>query len=119
MKTTWSKIKTLDRSRYTIVATEKKTATVKRPLPYRTGWDRTHFPNYLAGFENYYECKTFYGGAIWALKLEYWKNRPTYTQTIEFDLLDVEFTEEGKKEIQRRYELHKRNMEKYARLLSD
>ena len=125
IKTTYSKIKTLNHYNGPVnyVVMEKETVTkVKQcKIPYET-WYHTEFPKYLKGFEQYYNKvveKNFWGGVgeYWKLKDEYKENRPMYSIVLTYDLLTIELTEEGKTEVERRYEMHKRNMEKYASLL--
>ena len=102
--------------------TEEKTITVQHKIPRVTGVFENHFPNYLQGFEQYYDLVPMRAYLSvhnrWVIKPEYEENRPLYSISTTIEILDIELTEEGKKEVQRRYELHKRNMEKYESLLN-
>lgn len=105
---------------YDVIRTEKVTKTFTKPVPYTAGWacncDEDGFPKYLAGCKDYYNHPT-HKWQPFQLKPEYEDNRPTYSITITYEVLDIELTEEGRKEVERRYNIHKRNMEKYAKLL--
>lgn len=76
------------------------------------------FPNYLRGCESYYkEHKIGINSRYWVLKDKYRENRPTYDWNITYTVYDIELTDEGKEEVERRYYMHLRNMEKYLRLM--
>lgn len=123
IKTTYSKIKTLKHYcgpvNYVVMEKETITKAKQCKIPYET-WSNK-FPKYLKGFEQYYDkvtVKNYWGvEEYWKLKDEYKENRPMYSIVLTYDLLTIELTEEGKTEVKRRYEMHKRNMEKYASLL--
>ena len=127
MKTTYSNIKSLYygdfRGSYIKVnGREEKSITVTHKLPYTTGRGCSELPSYLKGFEKYYNFIPYNSGwsyprFMWILKEGYRENRPTYTFETTVEIFDVDFTENGKAELKRRYEMYKRNMEKYARLL--
>jgi len=103
---------------YRVVGVESVTKTVSHEIPLTTGVIGRGFPIYLFGFEKYYtDTNRYKNGGYWILKSEYIENRPRYSITVTYNVLDVEFTKHGKEEIARRYNLHKRNMEKYARLM--
>ena len=103
---------------YRVVGVESVTKTVSHEIPLTTGVIGTGFPIYLFDFKDYYmNTNKYRRGGYWILKSEYIENRPRYSITVTYNVLDVEFTEHGKEEIARRYNLHKRNMEKYARLM--
>ena len=127
MKVTCSQIKNLYSSgkhpQYKVLKEERKNVIVAHKIPFSTGFFLNDFPNYLKGFEEYYEEKIVrfsrYTRRYWELKPQYKENRPSYTFEAISYVLDIELTEEGKKEIQRRYNIHKRNMEKYANLMVD
>ena len=96
---------------------EEVTKTVTPPVPYRT-YIGHHFPNYLRGCESYYkEHKIGINSRYWVLKDKYRENRPTYDWNITYTVYDIELTVEGKEEVERRYYMHLRNMEKYLRLM--
>lgn len=128
MKVTYSEIQTLGylyqdghcNKAYDEISREPIIKTIIKKAPLSTGWtcncDKDGFPLYLK------ECKEYYNipkhkWEMWELKEEYRENRPTYSVTISYELIDIELTEAGKKEVERRYKIHKRNMEKYAKLL--
>lgn len=107
---------------YTVIGKEEITKNISRNIPITTGFGCSCFPSYLKGFEDYYNKeKQTWGSRIticgWRLKSEYLKNRPQYTISVTYTLYDVEFTKTGKDEIKRRYDIHKRNLEKYASLM--
>ena len=105
---------------YDVISTEKVTKTITKRVPYTTGYygdyDENGFPKYLKGCEEFY-LKPNHKWEPWRLKPEYETNRPTYSTTITYEVLEIKLTAEGKKEVERRYNIHKRNMEKYAKLL--
>ena len=104
---------------YDVISTEKVTKTFQKLVPWTTmgnNCDEDGFPLYLAGCKEFYNKPTHRWGA-WTLKNEYAENRPTYFITITYEAYEIELTPEGKKEVERRYKIHKRNMEKYAKLL--
>lgn len=108
---------------FNIIGREVITRTVFHKIPYETGYYNGEFPKYLAGFEHYYEERHrenwWSSGhtSYWHIKPEYEDNRPQYSISVTYVECEVEFTEKGKKEIERRYNIHKRNLEKYARLM--
>lgn len=108
---------------YKVLNEERKSVIVTHKIPFTAGTLTGFFPSYLKGFEKYYEHKSIkfsrFKYECWELKPEYKENRPSYTFEAISYVLDIELTEEGKKEIQRRYNIHKRNMEKYASLMVD
>lgn len=99
------------------------TKVVTKPIPLETGYgdeyDEDGFPLYLKEFKKYYEKSRSYYWNPWKLQKEYIDNRPTYTIKVSYKTYDVEFNDFGKKEIERRYNIHKRNMEKYAKLMEN
>ena len=123
MKTTKSVLKSFcnyskDYKNYEIIDSEKVTRTVTHKIPFETTAFYAGEKSYLSGFEAYYEKIDHYPfSPHWRLRSEYVKNRPTYSIEITYNLLTVEFTEQGKERIKYRYELHRRNMEKYAKLM--
>lgn len=129
MKTTRTQISTLNDvawgrydAHYWVNSRTEVTKEVRHKIPYEPGWFTNKFPKYLAGFEDCYEMRyhTDWGKGsrpYWHLKPEYEDNRPLYTIKITYTELDITLTDEGREEVQRRYEIHKRNLEKYARLL--
>ena len=119
MKVTFTTVQYLWSQHYHIISEERVTEEFTKLCPKTTGWNwDTDFPKYLAGCEKYYQPRTEkYGANQWELKPEYRENRPTYKITITYTLYDVELTANGKREATRRYNIHKRNMEKYAKLL--
>lgn len=126
MKVTHSQVKYLTYWRnfthyYVVKSKEQKTITVQHKIPFVAGAFAPEFPQYLKGFEHCYdsaqERAAFHTYNKWVLKPEYAENRPLYSFTTTVEIMDIELTEEGKKEVQRRYELHKRNMDRYERLL--
>lgn len=106
---------------YHIIGKEEVTRTVSHKIPLTTGFYEQHFPKYLKGFEGCYNRHTdVYGRRAinrWTIKPEYIDDRPHYSISVTYTEYEVEFTEKGKKEIERRYNIHKRNLEKYARLM--
>lgn len=108
---------------FTVINREEVEKVVSHKIPHETGYYNGEFPKYLAGFEHCYEERHrknwFYSGhtPYWRLKPEYEDNRPLYTIKITYTELDITLTDEGREEVQRRYEIHKRNAEKYHRLL--
>ena len=121
MRTTYSKIKFLMHTfDYVIVNRETVTKTVHHKIPTTVGAFTTHFPEYLKGFEKYYNLNySEWGGTLYDsdIKPEYMFNRPEYSYEVTYEVLDIELTEVGKKKVQFRYDLHKRNMEKYGAFL--
>lgn len=113
MEVTGKILNTLWSDYYSIVSERMETKTVTNPIPYTTGIYESQFPTYLKGFEDYYEKVSRF--APWRLKDK--KNRPCYTITVSYPVYDIKLKPNGEKEFQRRYQMHKRNMEKYARLL--
>lgn len=100
---------------YSIVATHEIKKTVTHPIPFST--DAFRFGRdggYLKDFANYYNPDTYFSAM---LKNEYRENRPNYTIEIVYNLYDIELTERGAKKVRDRYELHRRNAERYAALL--
>lgn len=128
MKCTWTEIGTLCQLwkdghfsyGYNIISREMVTKTITKPVPMTTGWgcSENEFPEYLKGCEQFYSYNHISRySADWELKPEYRENRPTYSVEISYELVEVEFTPEGEKEIKRRYNIHKRLMERYGRLM--
>lgn len=126
MKVKYSILKTLDGFNcppsYTVISKEEVTKNISHNIPITTGFCCSRIPSYLKGFEDYYneEVQTWGSHTTirgWRLKPEYLENRPQYTISITYTLYDVEFTKKGKDEIKRRYNIHKRNLEKYASLM--
>jgi hypothetical protein len=126
MKVTRKTLRTLIKERpytdyghYRILAEEKVTKEVQHPIPYYSNAvGPNNFPEYLKGFEEYY--KMGYHSPYttqWILKPEYKENRPKYTYKVTYTVYDIELTEEGQKEVERRYNMYLRLTEKYARLL--
>ena len=114
MKCTAKTLKSLNGC-YEIVSEEKVTKVVTKHIPEMPGFFGGGFPQYLKGFEEYY--KHYHSG--WVLLPQYLDkvNRPCYTLEVLYTLYDVEFTSKGKELIQKRYDMHKHAMEKYAKLL--
>ena len=73
------------------------------------------FPNYLKGFEDYYEGL----GACYRLKREYIENRPKYLVNIEYEVYDITPNKKLKKELERRKNMYKKLYEKYSAYLED
>lgn len=118
MKVTMKSIKYLSYNyHFNVISVEKTSKTVTNPIPYETGWELGYFPNYLRGYESYYEENRRYGHRLWKLKDEYEENRPTYNWNVAYTVYDIELTNKGKEEVERRYYMHLRNMEKYLRLM--
>jgi hypothetical protein len=126
MKVTHSQVKYLTYWRnfthyYVVKNKEQKTITIQHKIPFVTGVYAPAFPQYLKGFEHCYDSAQergcYYTYNKWVLKPEYAENRPLYSFTTTVEIMDIELTEAGKEEVQRRYELHKRNMDRYERLL--
>ena len=122
IKTTWTKLRGLYDmpycKDYNVVGRETVTRTIKARLPMSTCAAREG--GYLEAYQDYYN------ESAWArynpysyryLKSEYVDNRPTYDVEVTYDLLEVELTPRGRAKAQQRYEMHKRNMERYAKLL--
>lgn len=128
MKCTYSQIKYLGYLRvhghscnaYKVISREPVIKMISKPVPHTAGWscncDEDGFPLYLAGCKDYYD-RPAHKWQSFQLKPEYEDNRPTYSVRIAYEVLDIELTAEGKAEVERRYNIHKRNMEKYAKLL--
>ena len=108
-----------DTGDYIVLGSEKVSKIIHQTIPECTGNRLSGFPNYLKGFEDYYEKRTYFGFTYYNIKKEYEdkSKRPMYELEITYNLLDIELTERGKKECERRFNIHKRNMEKYAYLL--
>lgn len=102
---------------YRILRKEKVTKEVHHPIPYRSYSD-VGFAEYLRGFEEYYTMgyQTKYT-TEWILKPEFRKNRPNYAYTVTYTEYDIELTEDGRATVEGRYKMHRRLMERYARLL--
>ncbi len=104
---------------YIVVGTENFTKTIHHPIPgvtrRRDGKDG--LPDYLKGFENYYRTSDYFGMIYYCIKDEYKENRPEYEIEVTSQIVDIRLTEIGRKECERRFNIHKKNMEKYARLL--
>lgn len=127
MKVSYSQIKYLGCLRvaghscdaYKVISHEPVIKMISKPVPYTTGLscncDEDGFPLYLAGYKEFYNKLPHRWG--WTLKNEYAENRPAYSITITYEAYEIELTAEGKAEVERRYKIHKRNMEKYAKLL--
>lgn len=123
MKVTRSQIKTLSywgsqTEMYKVLDSETQVITVHHKIPQQTAANHGKISTYLKGYEKYYDLKKLrYNIEGFVLKEEYYNNRPEYTYTTTCYVYDIELTDEGRKEVSRRYEIHKRNMEKYARML--
>lgn len=104
---------------YKVLGSEKVTKTVRHKIPECTGYYAKGFPHYLKGFENYYEQRKCFGLTYYGIKKEYEdkSKRPEYEIKVTYELFDIELTEQGKEECERRLNLHKKNMERYALLL--
>lgn len=105
---------------YIVVGTEEVKKIVHHPIPIITRIQdgKADFPNYLKGFEDYYNVKNILGATYYLLKDEYEDdNRPEYEIEVTSQIVDIRLTERGRKECERRFNIHKKNMEKYARLL--
>lgn len=120
MKCTYSQIQYLYCDAYKVISREPVIKMISKPVPHTAGWscncDEDGFPLYLAECKNYYN-RPAHKWQPFQLKPEYEDNRPTYSVRIAYEVLDIELTAKGKKEVERRYKIHKRNMEKYAKLL--
>ena len=104
---------------YNVVAThviDRK--TIHKPIPESTGHYGSHkIPDYLKGFEDYYDYKfgRFY------LKKEY--NRfyggktPEFTLEVPICTYDVELTEHGRAKVKARYEKYNKLASKYLALM--
>lgn len=121
MELTWGQLKSLwGNYQIIILSRREETKTVYIKLPFYAGKlsDDSSFPKYLEGYE---KCYRKSGGEWndWVLTEEAKKFRDLIKVPFEvkINIYDVKITEEGKAEIQRRYNIHKRNMEKYAKLL--
>ena len=97
---------------YNLIDTKTVTKTVERSIPTCTE-DNKKFPTYLTGFAHCYNR----GAYVFTLKPEYQNNRPKYSITVSYEVYTIEFTDIGRKEIARRYKIHKRNMDRYAKLM--
>ena len=104
---------------YKVLGTMKVTKTVHHKIPDCTGRYTKGLPNYLKGFEDYYDERTSFGFTYYGIRKEYEdkSKRPEYEIEVTYELLDIELTEKGKKECERRLNIHKKNMERYALLL--
>ena len=79
---------------------EPKTYEFNPPIPFETGWITENFPNYLKGFEKYYnvvKLPSFFGKErnYYELKEEYRNNRPKYHITVTHPIYDVDITEKN------------------------
>lgn len=103
---------------YRVLEEETVTKEVQHPIPYCSVCNGTGFPEYLKGFEKCYS-RGYHSpySTEWILKPEYKENRPKYTYKVTYTLYDIELTEMGHEEIERRYNMYLRLTEKYARLL--
>lgn len=123
MKTTWTFLNRLYEKDYIVNGTEYARKTLSKPIPYGTGVryfhnGKRHIPDYLDGFEDYYECpKGTYD--MYFLKREYWENRPHYEITIEYLVYDVDLTDEGKKRIKDRYNHYSKIANRYKKVMSE
>lgn len=99
---------------YTTLGTETIHKTIVRPIPICTGslWPK-HFPNYLKGYEQFYE-EFFY---CYRLKEEYLNCRPDYFIDITYKVYDIELTVEGKSRIEALHSKYQRLADKYSKLL--
>ena len=103
---------------YNITDVEEKKTTVCHKLPYYTSVFYYNENSYLKGFEEYYEkLKGSYGD--YRLKNEYIniENRPVYSIDITYKVYTVVFTSFGKEKIKARYEMHKKQMERYTKMM--
>lgn len=102
---------------YNVVATHEVKKTVTHPLPFSTcAFSFGRDGGYLKGFASYYHQDEYRSATLW-LNNEYREHRPNYTIEIVYNLYDIELTERGLKKVHDRYELHRRNAERYAALL--
>lgn len=105
---------------YIVMGTENVTKIVHHPIPKITRKQdgKAGFPNYLKGFEDYYNVRDILGATYYLLKDEYDdENRPEYEIEVTSQIVDIRLTKRGREECERRFNIHKKNMEKYARLL--
>jgi hypothetical protein len=101
-------------SDYNVIGQRLVERTISRPLPFYTGFGRCgHFPSYIVSFKYCYEK---WGGG-WRLKEGYRDNRLLYSVDVQYWEYDIELTERGKEKLKWRYEMFKRNAEKYEKLL--
>ncbi len=120
MELTWGQLKSLwGNYQIIILSRREETKTIYIKLPFHAGKISDYsFPKYLEGYEKCYR-KSEGKWNNWVLTEEAKKFRDLIKVPFEIkvNIYDVKITEEGKAEIQRRYNIHKRNMEKYAKLL--
>ena len=104
-----------DYNDYRIINRETVKRTVTRPLPFRT--NALDEGEYLHDYAQYYREVPHHYGYI--LRDEYYRDegRPTYEIEISYELLEVELTERGMTKARKRYDFHKRNADRYAKLL--
>lgn len=105
---------------YNIVAThviDRK--TIHKPIPDCTSHYGSHkLPDYLKGFEDYYDYKfgRFY------LKKEYDRfyggKTPEFALEVTIYTYDVELTEHGKAKVEARYEMYSKRALKYLALMA-
>ena len=96
---------------YSIVAEHDHEYKVTKKIPFNVYQEK--FPEYLKGYENYYEK----GSYCWYLKSEYLRNRPTYTFTVTHPRFDIVLTKDGEKRAKKFIDFHKRMLKKYEKLL--
>lgn len=108
---------------YKVLSSMKVTKTVRHKIPKDSSRrdNKGGLPDYLKGFEDYYDEWRWCDGRYryYTIKREYIDKalRPEYEIEVTYELLDIELTEKGKKECERRLNIHKKNMERYALLL--
>jgi hypothetical protein len=100
---------------YTIKGVEEVKKIVKHEIPFVTGVLHYKFPEYLKGFEKYYERKN--GRGYFRLKEKYQENRPQYEILISYKIYDIELTEVGKAVVESRNRQHERLAKMYSDLL--
>lgn len=115
--------KTLNRfhpTHYTVNSIEYKKKVITAFLPYETGKyeaGKVVFPDYLKGYEEYYD----YRYHCFNLKREYRlngsKGRPTYTLEITYPVYDITFTPWGVETLESRYRSYKKLADEYGKLL--
>lgn len=99
---------------YSVVAEHNHEYKVTKKIPFNVYQEK--FPEYLKGFEKYYEkC----GCCLWCLKSKYMWNRPTYTFTVTHPRFDVVLTKKGVEKVQQMVDFHKRMLKKYEKLLQE
>lgn len=107
---------------YCYNSVEPKTYEFNLPIPFETGWPTDKFPNYLKGFENYYNTVTlprYFGkdSVYYELKEEYRNNRPKYHITVTHPVYNVDVTEKNLEYANGYFNRYTRLAKQYADLI--